>query len=125
MDPRRIGVLLAVFGLAAVPLLVLGYLTLSLSGTAVQKEGEKGAYNTATVTAVVVEDHLNNSITALNEFAQSQIAGQLGPGGEPSSFERVTSELGALRSLQAGGELSPEVVDKILCVNPARFYGLE
>ena len=102
MDPRRIGVLLAVFGLAAVPLLVLGYLTLSLSTTAVQDEAKKGAYITAAVTAVVVTDHLDDSTAALDEFAQSQIAGQLGPSGEPSSFDHLTSELSALPQYYAG-----------------------
>src|SRR5438067_2552976 len=101
MDPRRLGVLLAVFGLAAVPLLVLGYLTLSLSATAVQDEAKRGAYNTATVTAVVVEDQLSNSVTALGEFSQSQIAGLVGAGDAPS-LDRLTSEIGALPFYSAG-----------------------
>ena len=102
MDPRRLGVLLAVFGLAAVPLLVLGYLTLSLSATAVQDEAKRGAYNTATVTAVVVEDQLSNSVTALGEFSQSQIAGLVGAGDAPS-LDRLTSEIDALPSTPPAG----------------------
>jgi hypothetical protein len=35
------------------------------------------------------------------------------------------SELLALRRLRDKGEIDPVVVDKILCHNPARFYGLE
>ncbi|MFQ5684447.1 MAG: amidohydrolase family protein [Candidatus Binatia bacterium] len=34
------------------------------------------------------------------------------------------SELSALRHLRDKGEVAPQVIDKILCANPARFYGL-
>jgi hypothetical protein len=34
------------------------------------------------------------------------------------------SELLALRRLKDKGELDPKIIDKILCTNPARFYGI-
>ncbi len=34
------------------------------------------------------------------------------------------SELLALQGLKSKGEIAPHVIDKILCANPARFYGL-
>jgi predicted TIM-barrel fold metal-dependent hydrolase len=34
------------------------------------------------------------------------------------------SELLALRRLQDNGEVEPRVIEKILCANPARFYGI-
>jgi hypothetical protein len=35
------------------------------------------------------------------------------------------SELLALRRLKENGAIAPVVIDKILCTNPARFYGLD
>lgn len=35
------------------------------------------------------------------------------------------SELLALKRLKEKGEIDPKVIDKILCANPARFYGLD
>jgi predicted TIM-barrel fold metal-dependent hydrolase len=35
------------------------------------------------------------------------------------------SELLALKRLKDNGEIDPQVIDKILCANPARFYGLD
>jgi predicted TIM-barrel fold metal-dependent hydrolase len=35
------------------------------------------------------------------------------------------SELLALKRLKENGEIDPRVIDKILCANPARFYGLD
>jgi predicted TIM-barrel fold metal-dependent hydrolase len=34
-------------------------------------------------------------------------------------------ELLALKRLKENGVLDPVVIDKILCTNPARFYGLD
>jgi predicted TIM-barrel fold metal-dependent hydrolase len=35
------------------------------------------------------------------------------------------SELLALKRLKENGDIDPAVIDKILCTNPARFYGLD
>jgi len=35
------------------------------------------------------------------------------------------SELLALKRLNDNGDIDPAVIDKILCINPARFYGLD
>jgi hypothetical protein len=35
------------------------------------------------------------------------------------------SELLALAKLKESGDIDPKVVDKILCINPAKFYGLD
>ena len=35
------------------------------------------------------------------------------------------SELLALAKLKDNGEIDPKVIDKILCANPTKFYGLE
>jgi hypothetical protein len=35
------------------------------------------------------------------------------------------SELLALKRLKDNGEIDPRIIDKILCTNPARFYGLD
>jgi predicted TIM-barrel fold metal-dependent hydrolase len=37
----------------------------------------------------------------------------------------TASEIIALQKLRTSGEVEPRIVDKILCANPARFYGLE
>jgi predicted TIM-barrel fold metal-dependent hydrolase len=36
----------------------------------------------------------------------------------------TASEIIALQKLRSSGEIEPSVIDKILCANPARFYGL-
>ena len=35
------------------------------------------------------------------------------------------SELLALAKLRENGGIEPGIIEKILCVNPARFYGLD
>jgi len=37
----------------------------------------------------------------------------------------TASEIIALQKLRSSGEIEPSVIDKILCANPARFYGIE
>ncbi len=37
----------------------------------------------------------------------------------------TASEIAALQRLRTSGQIDPAVIDKILCANPARFYGLE
>jgi hypothetical protein len=101
MDIRRGGVLLAMFGLAAISLLLLGYLSLSLSGNAVQEEAKKGAYDTAAVTAVVVKDDLDSSTTALNDFAQSRIA-PLILTGDPAELAHAGSRVSSLPGYYQG-----------------------
>jgi len=114
MDIRRGGVLLAVFGLAAISLLLLGYLSLSLSGNAVQDEAKKGAYDTAAVTAVVVKDQLDSSTTDLNDFGQSRIAPLLTTS-DPGQLDRVAGRIASLpgyyRGLQRAILVDPNGVE--------------
>jgi len=37
----------------------------------------------------------------------------------------TASEIAALQELRRKGEVEPRIIDKILCSNPARFYGIE
>jgi predicted TIM-barrel fold metal-dependent hydrolase len=37
----------------------------------------------------------------------------------------TASEIQALQGLRAKGEVAPQIIDKILCANPARFYGIQ
>jgi len=89
---RRIGFLCGVFALTAAPLLLLAYLSLTLSSLAVEHEAQRGARNTATLTAVTVHDQLSATLTALSEFANSQVASHLADGDQPDPA-RVTDEV--------------------------------
>jgi hypothetical protein len=47
------------------------------------------------------------------------------PEGSDYGHADNASELLALKRLKENGDIDPVVIDKILCTNPARFYGLD
>jgi signal transduction histidine kinase/CheY-like chemotaxis protein len=77
MGLRRLGLVLVLFALAAAPLVALGWVAVSFSTTAVKDEARRGAYDTAVLTSVFVDHHLQDTTEELDAYAQRRFTAAL------------------------------------------------
>ncbi|MEP7104439.1 MAG: response regulator [Chloroflexota bacterium] len=90
MGLRRLGFVVLLFALAAAPLVALGWVAVSFSTTAVKDEARKGAFDAATVVAVVIDGRLTDTTNNLHGYAQAQLSAALATG-DPTDLEAATS----------------------------------